>query len=118
MDTIIEWHEVLISGGLWGSLMMLLEVFKPRAAGSKNPALYLNLLLIAIAVFVWITGRVRISRNRWPLVTITVTALAAFVLGAIIYRKRIKRLQSNNPLHQTSGIPLPRIFKQNDVKRS
>lgn len=98
MGTVSEWREVLISGGLWGGLMMLLRVFEPRAAGSKDPALYLNLLRFASAGFSYgLLVVFGFRAFRWPLATITVPTLAAFVLIAISYGKRFKRLQSNNP---------------------
>lgn len=81
MGTASEWLQVLIKGGLWGALMMLSTVFKPRAGG-KDPALYLNLLFLAIGAFFYGLALVFGFRAlRWPLVTITLPALAAFVLA-------------------------------------
>jgi hypothetical protein len=57
--------------------MMLLAVFKPRA-GSKGPALHLNLLPLAFGGFFYglmVVFGFRLL--RWPLVTITAPALAA-----------------------------------------
>lgn len=87
-----------MKGALWGGLMMLWEVFKPRAVGTKAPALYFNPPRFTSAGFLFGLLTVFLfGAFRWPLVTITVPALAAFVLITIIYGKRIKRLQNNNP---------------------
>ena len=97
MGTFSEWGKVLISGAFWGSFMMLFRVFK-HGVGSKDRTFYLNLLLLAIASFffgLWVGFGFRAF--RWPLATITVPTIAAFILVRIIYNKRMKRLQSNNP---------------------
>ena len=95
MGTVAEWREVLISGGLWGTLMLLFDLFK-RRSGNKIPAPYL-ILLWAVGGFCFgflVVFGVRVV--RWPLVTITLPALAVFVLISSVYRKKTQQLLNNN----------------------
>ena len=97
MGTVHEWREVLISGALWGSLMMLWNVFSRRSRG-KAPAPYLNLLMWAIAGFFYGFGVTFGFRAfRWPLITVMASTIVALVLVAIIYGRKIRSWQSNRP---------------------
>jgi hypothetical protein len=97
MGTVKEWREVLVSGALWGGLMMLWQVFIRRSSG-KAPALYLNLLALALGGFFYGLGVTFGFRAfRWPLVTIMAPTIIAFVLVSIIYAKKLKSSQSDSP---------------------
>lgn len=95
MGTIKEWRDVLVSGALWGSLMMLWNVLSP---GSRHPAPYLNLLRWAIGGFGFGLGATFGFRAfRWPLITVMAPTIIAMVLVLIVYRKKLKSSQSNSP---------------------
>jgi hypothetical protein len=97
MGTVSEWREVLVSGALWGSFMMLSDVFSPRS-GSKRPAPYLNLLRWAIGGFGFGLGvKFGFRAFHWPLITVMGPTLVAMVLVSIVYRKILNSSHSNSP---------------------
>jgi hypothetical protein len=97
MGTVKEWREVLVSGALWGSLMMLWGVFS-RGSGSKHPAPYLNLLRWALAGFFFGLGATfGLRAFRWPLMTVMGPTIVAVVLVSIVYGKKLKISQRDSP---------------------
>jgi peptidoglycan/LPS O-acetylase OafA/YrhL len=98
MGTVKEWREVLVFGALWGGLMMLWQVFNRRSSGSKDPALYLHLLALALGGFFYgLAVTFGFRAFRWPLVTVVVPTIIAFLLVSIIYAKKLKSSQSDSP---------------------
>ncbi|HZI57057.1 MAG TPA: hypothetical protein VFF39_09795 [Verrucomicrobiae bacterium] len=97
MGTVNEWRDVLISGALWGSLMLLWELFS-RRRGKEDPAPYLTVVSWALAGLFYglgVTFGFRVF--RWPLVTIMAATIVALVFVGLIYRKKLKGSQDNSP---------------------
>jgi hypothetical protein len=92
MGTVEEWRTVLVSGAVWATLMLLVEMFVfTELARFKKPAPLLTVLLYAILGFLFgFTTTFQLRIFRWPMVAVLVLGFILFVAVGALYRKKVR----------------------------
>jgi hypothetical protein len=90
MGTAKDWIEVLLSGGFLGGAMLLLHVFD-RKTSKLKPALSVwgVLFYVSAGLLYGLLVRFGWQAFRWPLVLVTVLALAGGALVGWLYRRSL-----------------------------